>query len=143
MIRLRPLPYLVGQESRDGFVTRLLGAHYLAMQVVGELPENARVQFLWEPRSYYSGRVVQPDSMLEVWKYLSDLHDRDADAIAVDLREQGVTHLLLHVAGMNNVAREVPDSLSSADVAAWEAMRDRYLEIVWELPGAYVLYTWR
>jgi hypothetical protein len=143
MIRLRPLPYLVGQESRDGFVTRLLGAHYLAMQVVAELPENARVQFLWEPRSYYSGRVVQPDSILEAWKYLCDLHDRDADAIAVDLREQGVTHLLLHVAGMNNVAREVPDSLSSADVAAWEAMRDRYLEIVWELPGAYVLYTWR
>jgi len=142
-IRLRPLPYLVGLESRDGFLTRRLGAHYLAMQALAELPGDARVQFLWEPRSYYSGRVVQPDAVLETWKYLCDLHDCDTDAIAAHLRERGVTHLLLHTAGMENVAQEAPDHLPPDDIAAWEVLRDRYLNTVWELPDAYVLYTWR
>ena len=112
VIRLRPLPYLVGQESPDGFLARRVGAYHLAMQEVAELPDGAWVQFLWEPRSYYSGRVVQPDPVLETWKYLCDQHDRDADGIAEALRGQGVTHILLHTAGMENIAREVPDHLS-------------------------------
>ncbi|MBE9506963.1 MAG: glycosyltransferase family 39 protein [Chloroflexi bacterium] len=142
-IRLQPLPYLVGQESRDGFLTRRLGAHYLAMQAVAELPGDTHVQFLWEPRSYYGERVVQPDTILEAWKYLCDLHGRDSDAIAADLREQGVTHLLLYVAGMDNIAQEALDRLTPAEVAAWEALRDGYLNVAWELPDVYVLYTWR
>lgn len=142
MIRLRPLPYLAGMESRDQFLTRRLGGHYLAMQAVAELPGDAHVQFLWEPRSYYSRRVVQPDSVLETWRYLCDTHHRDPDAIAGDLRGQGVTHVLLHTAGMNLVAQEVPGHLSPDDIAAWEALRDRYLDVVWELPEAYALYAW-
>ena len=147
---LRPLPYLVGQESGDDFLTRRLGAHYLAMEVVAGLPTGARVQFLWEPRSYYAslltkdgGRVVQPDSILETCKYLCDLHDGDADAIAAELRGRGVTHLLVHVAGMNMVAQETPGHLTPADIAAWEVLCARYLDAVWELPDAYVLYAWR
>ncbi|MDY7080306.1 MAG: glycosyltransferase family 39 protein [Chloroflexota bacterium] len=143
LIRLRPLPYLVGQESREEFLTRRLGGYYLAMQAVADLPDDARVQFLWEPRSYYSGRVVQPDSILETWKYLCDRHHRDTGAIAADLRGQDVTHLLLHVTGMNLVAQETPAHLTPADVAAWNTLRTEYLDVVWELPGAYELYTWR
>jgi hypothetical protein len=137
-----PFPYLVGQESRNAFLTRRLGVHYLAMQAVAELPDDARVQFLWEPRSYYSGRIVQPDAILETWKYVCDSHDRDVDAIAAEFQEHGVTHLLLHVAGMDLVV-EALDQVKQADVAAWEALRARYLDVVWELPGVYVLYTWR
>ncbi len=143
VIRLRPLPYLVGQESRDDFLLRQLGGHYLAMQVVAELPVDARVQFLWEPRSYYSQRVVQPDPILETWKYLCDSHSRDVDAIAAELHRRGVTHLLLHTAGMDMVAQEAPDQLTPADIAAWEALCARYLDTVWEIPDAFVLYTWR
>jgi len=164
VIWLRPLPYLVGQESGDDFLTRRLGAHYLAMKVVAGLPTGARVQFLWEPRSYYAasltqdaasltqdaasltqdgGRVVQPDSILETFKYLCDLHDGDADAIAAELRGRGVTHLLVHVAGMNIVAQETPEHLTPADIATWEVLCARYLDVVWKLPDAYVLYAWR
>jgi hypothetical protein len=143
MVRLRPLSYLVGEESREAFLTRRLGGYYSAMRTVAELPAGARVQFLWEPRSYYSERVVQPDSILETWKYLCEQYDRDVDAIAARLRERGVTHLLLHVAGKDWVARENPDHLSSADLAALEVFTAEYLDVVWEQPDAYVLYAWR
>jgi hypothetical protein len=143
VIRLRPLQYLVGEESRDDLLLRQLGGHYLAMHVVAELPPDARVQFLWEPRSYYSQRVVQPDPILETWKYVCDVHDHDVDAIAAEWQGRGVTHLLLHVAGMELVAQETPDHLTPLDVAAWEALRVQYLDVVWEMPDAFVLYTWR
>jgi hypothetical protein len=113
------------------------------MQAVAELPVGAHVQFLWEPRSYYSQRVVQPDSVLETWKYLCDLYNHDVAAIAADLHRRGVTHLLLHTAGMNLVAQEAPDHLTPSDMATWEALRAQYLDVVWEVPQAYVLYTWR
>jgi hypothetical protein len=143
MVRLRPLPYLVGEESREAFLARRLGGYYSAMRTVAELPTGARVQFLWEPRSYYSERVVQPDPILETWKYLCEQYDRDVDAMAAQLRERGVTHLLLHTAGRDWVARENPDHLSPADLAALETFTAQYLDVVWELPGAYVLYTWQ
>jgi 4-amino-4-deoxy-L-arabinose transferase-like glycosyltransferase len=143
MVRLRPLPYLVGEESREAFLTRRLGGYYSAMRTVAELPTGARVQFLWEPRSYYSERVVQPDPILETWKYLCEQYDRDVDAIAAQLRERGVTHLLLHTAGKDWVARESPDHLSPGDLVVLEMFTAQYLDVVWELPDAYVLYAWR
>ncbi len=142
-IRLRPLPYIVGVESREVFLTRRLGGYYLAMQAVRDLSSDAHVQFLWEPRSYYSQRIVQPDSILETWAYLCDLYQRDVDAIADDLQSQGITHILLHTAGMHLVAREQPDHLPPKDLDVLEDLRIRYLDVVWELPEAYVLYAWR
>jgi hypothetical protein len=143
VVRLRPFPYLVGEESRDGFLMRRLGAHYAAMQAVAELPEEAHVQFLWEPRSYHAGRVVQPDPILESWSYLCHVHECDVDAIAADLLSQGVTHILLHRAGMENIAREAPEQLRAAEVAAWDGMRQGWLQVEWEIEGVYVLYGWR
>ena len=73
---------------------------------------------------------------------MCEVHHRDITAIAADWREQGVTHILLHQAGMELVARTHPAYLTEADLAAWEAFSARYLSSVWELPGSYVLYQW-
>jgi hypothetical protein len=143
VVRLRPVDYLTGKETREAFLTRRLGAHYAAMQAVGDLPGDAVVQFLWEPRSYYGGRVVQPDPILETWAYLCYRHERDVDGIAQALRDElGVTHILVFVAGMENVVQETPEHLPPEDVAAWDSFRVTYLEPLWEMPGVYVLYTW-
>ena len=144
VVRLGPVGYLVGEETREAFLERRLGAHYAAMRAVGDLPEDAYVQFLWEPRSYCSGRVVQPDPILETWAYLCEQYGRDVDAIAEALRdEQQVTHILLFVAGMENVAVETPQHLPPEDIDAWQAFCEAYLEPVWTWPEAYTLYTWR
>jgi hypothetical protein len=144
VIHLRPLDYLTGKETREEFLMRRLGAHYAAMQTVAELPDDASVQFLWEPRSYYGRRVVQPDPILETWAYLCNQYGRDVDGIAQALRdERGATHILVFVAGKENIVQEAPEHLPPEDVVAWDSFRETYLEPVREVAGIYVLYTWR
>ena len=106
-LRARPLPVLLGEESREAYLARTLGAHYGAMELVNErVPEEGRVLLLWEPRSYYSRRWAQPDAILDRWAWLLYRHRADLAAIAAELEEEGYTHVLLHRAGAEFVRRE-------------------------------------
>jgi hypothetical protein len=141
VVRINPLPVLVGEESRSAFLTRNLGAHYAAMELVNErVPEGGQVLFLWEPRSYYCLRAAQPDSILERWAWLRHQHDGDLDAIARALRDKGYTHLLLHRAGLDFMRQTRLDPLGDADLAAWDAFVDAYLKEEAGVGTAYQLY---
>jgi hypothetical protein len=138
----RPLPVLVGLESRRDYLTRTLGAHYAAMEAVNErLSDRDRVLFLWEPRSYYSHVPTQPDPILERWPWLVSRHDADLDAIDDELRAQGYTYILYHRAGADLVRRAKLDPLSEADWAALDRYLDRYLTEQVQIGDAYVLYA--
>ncbi len=104
-LTINPLPYLLGGESRDGYLLRRLGPHYAAMQSINELPENAVVTFLWEPRSYYCQRDCRPDTILDKFGHLVYLHG-DAAGIAQAWRTEGVTHVLLWRLGLDFVLQD-------------------------------------
>ena len=83
----QPWAYLSGAETRDDYLTRRLGAHYAAMQALNEkLPPDAVVQFLWEPRSYYSRVPAEPDAILDRWPWLLSRHEGDLERIDSRLR---------------------------------------------------------
>ncbi|MCP4427695.1 MAG: hypothetical protein GY803_24690, partial [Chloroflexi bacterium] len=68
-----PWTYVVGGDSRAVTLRRALGAHYAAMEAINELPPDAVVAFLYEPRSYYCDRDCRPDSKIDElghWRYL-------------------------------------------------------------------------
>jgi 4-amino-4-deoxy-L-arabinose transferase-like glycosyltransferase len=137
-LRIGPLPYLAGFESRDDYLTRRLGAYYAAMQKLNEvLPAEARVVFLWEPRSYYCQRDCRPDSILDEFPHLTYQYS-SAEAIARAWQEANVTHVLIHRAGLNFVLSDPPDTLDPAILARLEA---DFLEPVFDIAGAYQLYT--
>jgi hypothetical protein len=49
-----PLPVILGVESREEYLTRRLGLYYVVIEHLNqELPDDAVVFFLWEPRSYH------------------------------------------------------------------------------------------
>ncbi len=140
-LRVRPLPTLVGEESREAFLTRNLGTHYAAMELVNEhVPEDGRVLFLWEPRSYYCRRAAQPDPILERWAWLLHRYDGDVNAIAYALRNEGYTHLLLHRAGLEFMRRTRLDPLSDADFTALDVFAGAYLREEARIGEAYLLY---
>ena len=133
-----PLPYLVGEETRDEHLTRRLGAHYAAMQQINkDLPADATVVFLWEPRSYYSQCDCRPDSILDTFPHLVHQYG-SANAIAQAWRQEGVTHVLIFRSGLDFVLNESPDMV---DTAVLTELEHCYLRLLFDVVGAYQVYA--
>jgi hypothetical protein len=139
LLRFDPIGYLVGYQSRSDYLRRVLGDHYRAMEALEEnVPEEGRILFLWEPRSYYSPRPTQPDAILDNWSHLLYLYD-DEKRVASHLRDEGFTHVLLHRRGLNFVIEEGESPLAPETVVQLEDFVDRHLPLI-ETIGSYELY---
>jgi 4-amino-4-deoxy-L-arabinose transferase-like glycosyltransferase len=139
VLRVDPLGYLVGYESRPDYLTRVLGDYYRAMEELeGIVPEDGRVLFLWEPRSYYSPRNAQPDAILDNWAHLRHRYHTDAQIIA-HLREDGYTHVLLNRRGLDFVIEENESPLPMEDVERLQDFIEKQLDLV-DTIGVYRLY---
>ncbi len=138
-LKIDPLPYLVGQEDRPAYLSRRLGAYAAAMDAVNALPAEARVLFLWEPRSYYCQRHCLPDSILDELAHLTAQHGT-AEAIAQSWRAAGVSHVLLHRAGFDFMHTTDP---ALTHPALLEALTGHYLTLVADVGGVYQLYSVR
>ncbi|MGF1507688.1 MAG: hypothetical protein ACFB51_21550 [Anaerolineae bacterium] len=140
-LAINPLPVTVGLEREDDYLLRRMGVHYAAMQTVRDLPDGAVTLTLWEPRVYYCGNGCTPDSMINQW-----WHDRerfgDPAAIAAQWRAEGITHILVHEAGLVFLLEEEPfDPLDAADIAALDQLREQHMTLIWDAFGfAYRLY---
>jgi len=137
-LKIDPLPYLAGLESRDEYLTRRLGAHYAAMQQINEqLPAEATVLFLWEPRSYYCRLACRPDTILAAFPHLVHRYG-SAQAMARAWHAAGVSHILIHRTGLEFMLDEQPDQINQAVLAKLET--DHLLEL-FDVAGAYQLYV--
>ncbi len=135
-LKIDPLPALAGFESRADYLTRRLGAHYAAIEQVNQLPPAAKIVFLWEPRSYYCRRDCRPDSILDEFAHLVYRHG-SAAAIARQWQAEGVTHVLIHRAGLEFMRQHQPAAVDEAVLAELLA---HHLQLVADVAGAYQLY---
>ena len=137
-LKIDPLLYLTGLESRAEYLTGRLGAHYAAMQRLNaKLPPDAVVTFLWEPRSYYCRLDCRPDSILDAFPHLVDRHG-SAEAIAQTWRAEGVTHVLIHRTGLNFLLSQPSESVNTTVLSELET---NALRLVFDVEGAYQVYA--
>lgn len=137
-LKINPIPYIIGIESRAEHLTRRLGAHYAAMEQINQdLPPDAAIVFLWEPRSYYCHRDCRSDSILDEFPHLVHQHG-SAEAIAEAWRDAGVSHVLIHRSGLDFVLSESPEKI---DQTVLSALENRYLKEVFDVVGVYQVYT--
>jgi 4-amino-4-deoxy-L-arabinose transferase-like glycosyltransferase len=135
-----PLPYLAGFESKESYLARHLGLYYTTVAHINEnLPPSAKILFLWEPRSYYCQRDCWPDAILDKFKHLVYKY-HDADGIAQQLREQGVTHVLLYKLGMDLIVKAGFDPITSSDLEVWADLSDGYLDLIHNEGDVYHIY---
>jgi hypothetical protein len=139
-VRANPLPVILGFQTDEDYLSDTLLTHYDAIQQVNDLPADARILFLWEPRTFYCERDCIPDSMIDNW-----WHDRERygspEAIAQHWRSVGYTHVLIYDAGGRFLIEEEPyDPMTEADREALDTLRGAALEPVWET-DAYSLYA--
>ncbi|MCG3208762.1 MAG: hypothetical protein FOGNACKC_02374 [Anaerolineae bacterium] len=135
-LKIDPLPALAGFESRADYLTRRLGAHYAAIEQINQLPPAAKIVFLWEPRSYYCQRDCRPDSILDEFAHLVYRHG-SAAAIARQWQAEGVTHVLIHRAGLEFMRQHQPAAVDEPVLAQLLA---NHLQLVADVAGAYQLY---
>ncbi|MBI2954535.1 MAG: glycosyltransferase family 39 protein [Chloroflexi bacterium] len=126
-----PLQFVVGKESKDEYLSRQLGGYYGIVEWVNQnLGEDARIYFLWEPRSYYFQRTAQPDTILNNWRHLLVQYD-DGDAIRAALRSQRYTHVLINIEGLRFVMDESHREVEQEHYEALVEFERRYLRLVY------------
>jgi 4-amino-4-deoxy-L-arabinose transferase-like glycosyltransferase len=140
----RPLGVLLGFESREEFLTRRLGWYLAAVEHINqELPPDAIVLFLWEPRSYHCRVQCWPDALLDRFLHATHLYGYDAEAIAAAWRAQGFTHVLLYRTGYEAIVEAGLDPVTPADVQTLAALVEGHLQPVAAWGDAYELYAFR
>ena len=94
---------MAGIESRESWLARHLGGYLDATAFLNtKLSADAKILFLWEPRSYYVNRSVQPDSTVDISPHLQFLYPTVVTLVDA-LRRAGFTHILVNRAGLENL----------------------------------------
>jgi hypothetical protein len=149
----RPMRVLLGFEGEEDFLSRRLGWYRAAVNTINrELPPDAVVMFLWEPRSYHCEPECLPDALLDRWLHATQqlyAHETAADpagaaaAIADAWRAEGITHVLFYQAGYEAILTGGFDPITPKDIAALEALQRDELEVVHNFDDVYILYQLR
>ena len=137
---LNPLPVALGLESESRFWQRTLGPYQLAIEAINDLPADAQIQFLWEPRSYGCRVDCRPDVLLEHFWQLTQNQGFDETAVAAAWAEQGVTHVLLSQRGLDFLLEAGYDPIRTEDVAILQTVQARYLTPIGQWQDQYILY---
>lgn len=135
-----PLAYLIGDQSRDDRLGSMLGIHYRAIEEMNaQLPADAVVQFLWEPRSYYCQVDCRPDSILDTFSHLEFLHGT-AGEIAAAWRESGITHVLLYNWGLDLVVDEKLEWVTPRNMGNLNELVAEQMTVIDQWGEYYTLY---
>lgn len=140
-LKTNPLPAIVGLESNASYLERRLGVYAAALDAVNDLPEDAKVEFLWETRSYGCEVECWPDPILDRFLHYTHYYGFDAKELAEYWRNEGYTHVLLHEAGLNFVVDRDFDPVSDEDLAILHRLQERHLTAVRQWEDGYTLYA--
>ena len=137
-----PLPVVLGLQSPQAYLVERLGMVAYAMQAVDDLPPEARLLLLWEPRAYYCPRDCLADLRLANWEILraqagttNPSPPQTAEAIESLLRQKGITHLLVYEAGRAQM------QTSTLDQETWRVFVENHLVPIKALGDSYALYA--
>lgn len=133
-----PLPAVIGPQTSEQYLSDQLGWFGPTMAYLDELPSTAKVEMLWEARSYYCPRQCDPDEILDKWWHLrrTTANNREIAQLWVD---QGVTHVLIYDFGAE-FERRTNDAFRPEDWDALRAFRQQNLEFVHGFGDGYSLY---
>jgi hypothetical protein len=139
VLQRNPLTVAFGAQSRAGYIARINPSYAALLQIMDELPENAYVYSLFEPRSYGLPRRTQPDAIN--YNFSHDLYlYKTSSEIIRHWKEQGYTHILLYERGLDLGAEDSASQFTPARRAALQETLES-LELVKQTPDqVYSIY---
>ena len=137
-VKFNPVAAVIGAESLDHFYFRQTGTFAATMAAVRLLPQNARVQFLWESRSYLAQRPVRADALLDALPHLVATTGSVAASVR-QLKSEGFTHVLVWQAYVTYTNENLHDASTEHDAQNLQELESSYARIVYENSAYRVL----
>ena len=134
---------MLGLETAESYLGHNLGWYYPAMKAINDLPDDANVLMLWEPRAYYCLPKCTPDEVLDRWK-----HDLmiwgDYQTIITKWKDSGFTHVLYYKPGADFIKNEQQKGAGTSETQTdWQQLEELLSNLGKPegFGGAYLLYT--
>jgi hypothetical protein len=139
VLQRNPLAVAFGLQSRESYIARVNPSYAELMNLMDELPVNAYVYSLFEPRSYSLPRRTQPDAIN--YNFSHDLYlYKTPSEIVQQWKQQGYTHILIYERGLNLGMDDPSSQFTPARRAALRETLEK-LELVSQTPDrVYSLY---
>jgi hypothetical protein len=99
VLQRNPLAVALGAQSRERYIERTNPPYAALIQLMDELPTNAKVYSLFEPRTYGLPRSTYPDAILANFAHELYLYN-STDEIIQHWQEHGYTHILVYNDGL-------------------------------------------
>jgi hypothetical protein len=125
-ISLNPWPYLVGYQSRDGYLENQIPQrlHQTFRYLNENLGPDDKVLFVWELRSYGLDVPHKADDLLDNFAQ-SLARYGSPEAVAEGLSQEGFTHVLVNQYIYPWIISDYP--LTQEERASWERFQAQYL----------------
>lgn len=99
VLQRNPLAVALGAQSRERYIERINPSYAGLMNIMGQLPSDARVYSLFEPRTYGLPRQTQPDPIID--NFAHDVYRHATpDAIIEHWKSAQYTHVLVYERGL-------------------------------------------
>jgi hypothetical protein len=129
----RPLPVVIGTESKDAFLERSVYDYAALRHVRDNLGVSERALMAWDGQGYYCDERCLPDAEQSQWTQLV-AEAGTAQAVTEALRTRGVTHLLVDLEGMAFMLQHDPTGLHAAAADFLQEYAPACLEAEFDTP---------
>jgi hypothetical protein len=139
VLQRNPLSVAFGTQTRAGYIARVNPSYAALMQIMDEVPADARIYSLFEPRSYDLPRLTQPDAINSNFSHDLHLYATPLEIIQ-HWRAEGYTHVIVYERGLDFMIESPSSKLTSAaQVALGETLAR--LELISQTPDkVYTIY---
>lgn len=95
-----PLAVAVGAQSRERYIERINPSYAALIRLMDELPADAKVYSLFEPRTYGLPRLTRPDPIIDNFAHDVYLHETSSQILQQWKSEQ-YTHVVVYERGLD------------------------------------------
>lgn len=100
VVQRNPLAVAMGAQTRERYIERINPSYAALMALIDELPVDAKVYSLFEPRTYGLPRPTQPDAI--IYNFADDVHRyQTSDGIIARWKAEGYTHVIVYERGLD------------------------------------------
>lgn len=100
VLQRNPLAAAFGAQTRQRYIERINPSYAALLSLMDELPANAKVYSLFEPRTYGLPRPTQPDAI--VYNFADDVYRyKTSEGIMGHWKSEGYTHVIVYERGLD------------------------------------------